>query len=98
MISISPGSGGMRLEVNPAFRLIETGPSTCPFVHPGSHRLGTRHTSDAWIPGVVELVVWNFVQVNIAPDVVRSPLCQRIDFDYIVGGIPFYDFSTGPAP
>ena len=39
---------------------------------------------------VVKLVVWNFFLLDKTPDILMIPINERIDFDELVGFIPFY--------
>src|SRR5215475_10323976 len=76
-------------QMNAAFGLGFACPATGTRVFSGLYGFGARPAADAGIAVIVEWVVWQVVGVDVFPDLIARPGGQRIEFDHLVGIIPF---------
>ena len=73
----------------------ETRPTTGARIFTGTDSARAMRAADAWIILIVQFIVWDVVVVDVAPDLLGSPVHDRIDFHEIELRVPLNSVRTG---
>src|SRR5689334_25129326 len=69
----------LRVEVDAALELVGAGPSACALLLVGRGRPGAGNAADRPVPGLVQRVVGNLVDLDVGPDALLVPVGERMD-------------------
>src|SRR5262249_16308301 len=86
---------GMLRLVQAALGLGEIFPAAGPRILSRPDRGCAVGAADAWIITVMQCIIGNFVDPNVGPDILPSPLRERIDLDQLKFLIPFDQLCIG---
>src|SRR5438128_2211386 len=84
------------VDVNAAFELLGAGPPARALALPRPHRPRARDAPDRRVPGVVERVVRDLVDVDVGLDALRAPVDERLDLPDAVPLAPRDATRAGP--
>src|ERR671934_784509 len=85
------------VDVNAAFELLGAGPPAGPLALPRLHGPRARDAPDRRVPGVVQRVVRDLVDVDVGLDVLRVPVDERLDLPHAVPLAPLDSARRGPG-
>src|SRR6266566_9621766 len=74
-----PGPAGQRVGVDAALELVRTGPAAGALLLVGRSRAGARDAADRAIPGLVQRVERNLVDLDVGPDALLVPVGERVE-------------------
>src|SRR6267142_2552403 len=74
-----PGRAGQRVGVNPALELVGAGPAACALLLVGRRRAGAWDAADRAVPGLVQRVERNLVDLDVGPDALLVPVGERVE-------------------
>src|SRR5512132_1939474 len=85
---------GVSFGMQAAFGLREAGPATGAGIFSRLDGTGAVRASESRVPLIVQRIVRNVMQLDIGPDVLGRPTCQRIELDQFELRVPFDDFRS----
>src|SRR5699024_5321407 len=77
--------------MNTALHLIRSSPAPGPFILAIKNRLRAGYASYTRITLVVQRIIGQFIYMDIVPYLFGGPGCKRVNFDYLISGIPFHN-------
>src|SRR5436309_2603874 len=80
-----------------ALELVGAGPPARALFFVGADRSGARNAADRAVADVVQRVVRNLIHLNVGPNSLFVPLCQRMELPNTVALGPFELRRAGPA-
>src|SRR5215210_7096900 len=87
----------LRLQVDAAFELVRPGPAARPLLLVGPDRARARDAADRTVSGVVQPVVRDLVDRDVAPDALLVPVGKRMDLPDAVALRPLHLRRSGAA-
>src|SRR5919205_543469 len=85
------------VDVNAAFELVGAGPPARSLALPRLHGPGARDAPDRRVPGVVQRVVRDLVDLDVGLDALRVPVDERLDLPDAVPLAPLDAPRAGPG-
>src|SRR5919206_157175 len=85
------------IDVNAAFELVGAGPPACALALTRLHGPRARDAPDRRVPGVVQRVVRDLVDLDVGLDALRVPVDERLDLPDAVPLAPLDPARAGPG-
>src|SRR5580704_11106166 len=81
-------AAGFSRRVQSALGFLEPGPASRSRVFAGLDASGAVRAADTRIPAIVQRIIGESVFVDVAPDLLRGPIGERVDLDQMKLRIP----------